>query len=64
MMTSDFVKQVHLETARRYQQQGYGIDALIEHFHKVALDDDDIAELLSQMQGFGAKQQHDKDSCL
>ncbi len=54
MMTSDFVKQVHLETARRYQQQGYGIDALVEHFQKVALDENDIAELLSQMQSTAA----------
>ncbi|MCT6700796.1 hypothetical protein [Rheinheimera sp. 4Y26] len=50
MKTSNFVKQVHLETARRYQQQGYGIEALVEHFQKVALDENDIAELLSQMQ--------------
>lgn len=59
-MTSDFVKQVHLETARRYQQQGYGIDALVEHFQRVALDDNDIAELLSQMQGTAAdKHRHE-----
>lgn len=50
-MTSDFVKQVHLETARRYQQQGHDIDYLVSHFQKVALDENDIAELLSQMQG-------------
>ena len=46
-MTSDFVKQVHLETARRYQQQGHDIDYLVSHFQKVALDQDDIAELLT-----------------
>jgi len=46
-MTSDFVKQVHLETARRYQQQGHDIDYLVSHFQKVALDQDDIEELLS-----------------
>jgi len=48
-MTSDFVKQVHLETARRYQQQGHDIDYLVSHFQKVALDADDIAELLTQI---------------
>lgn len=48
-MTSDFVKQVHLETARRYQQQGYGIDYLVSHFQKVALEPDDIAELLTEI---------------
>lgn len=50
-MTSDFVKQVHLETARRYQQQGHDINYLVSHFQKVALDENDIAELLSQMRG-------------
>lgn len=48
-MTSDFVKQVHLETARRYQQQGHDIDYLVSHFQKVALDQDDIAELLTEI---------------
>lgn len=48
-MTSDFVKQVHLETARRYQQQGHDIDYLVSHFQKVALDAEDIAELLTQI---------------
>lgn len=48
-MTSDFVKQVHLETARRYQQQGHDIDYLVSHFQKVALEAEDIAELLTQM---------------
>jgi hypothetical protein len=52
-MTSDFVKQVHLETARRYQQQGYGTDYLISHFQKVALDQDDIAELLTAISSNG-----------
>jgi len=48
-MTSDFVKQVHLETARRYQQQGHDIDYLVSHFQKVALEPDDIAELLTEI---------------
>lgn len=45
-MTSDFVKQVHLETARRYQQQGHDINYLVSHFQRVALEQDEIAELL------------------
>lgn len=48
-MTSDFVKQVHLETARRYHQQGHDIDYLVSHFQRVALDQDDIAELLTEI---------------
>lgn len=48
-MTSDFVKQVHLETARRYRQQGHDIDYLVSHFQKVALDQEDIAELLTEL---------------
>ncbi len=48
-MTSDFVKQVHLETARRYQQQGHDIDYLVSHFQRVALDQEDIAELLTEI---------------
>ena len=48
-MTSDFVKQVHLETARRYQQQGHDIDYLVSHFQKVALEPEDIAELLTEI---------------
>ncbi len=50
-MTSDFVKQVHLETARRYQQQGHDIDYLVSHFQKVALEQDDITELLTAIAG-------------
>lgn len=53
-MTSDFVKQVHLETARRYQQQGHDIDYLVSHFQKVALDPDDIAELLTEIAPHGS----------
>ena len=51
-MTSDFVKQVHLETARRYHQQGHDIEYLVSHFQKVALDQDDIAELLTELASF------------
>ena len=46
-MTSDFVKQVHLETARRYHQQGHDIDYLVSHFQRVALDQDDIVEAIN-----------------
>lgn len=59
-MTSDFVKQVHLETARRYQQQGHDIDYLVSHFQKVALDAEDIAELLTQISQQGP--QTDRES--
>ena len=48
-MTSDFVKQVHLETARRYTAQGYDESYLVSHFKKVALGQDDIRELLQQL---------------
>lgn len=48
-MTSDFVKQVHLETARRYHQQGHDIEYLVSHFQRVALDQEDIAELLTEL---------------
>lgn len=52
-MTSDFVKQVHLETARRYQQQGHDIDYLVSHFQKVAFEKDEIAELLNEISAKG-----------
>jgi len=49
-MTSEFVKKIHLETAQRYQAQGYNRDALISHFRKVALDADEINELLDTLE--------------
>uniref|UniRef100_UPI0027B89EFF hypothetical protein n=1 Tax=Rheinheimera sp. TaxID=1869214 RepID=UPI0027B89EFF len=60
MMTSDFVKQVHLETARRYQQQGYDINYLVSHFQKVALEAEDIAELLTKIAGAESAKQQQK----
>ncbi len=60
MMTSDFVKQVHLETARRYQQQGHDINYLVSHFQKVALEAEDIAELLTKIAGAESAKQQQK----
>lgn len=62
-MTSDFVKQVHLETARRYHQQGHDIDYLVSHFQRVALDQDDIAELLTEISSKSpAAERNDRNS--
>ncbi len=49
-MATEFVRQIHLETAQRYKAQGYDRDALISHFRKVALDSDEIDELLQVLE--------------
>lgn len=49
-MATAFVRQIHLETAQRYKAQGYDRDALISHFRKVALDAEEIDELLQVLE--------------
>lgn len=49
-MATAFVRQIHLETAQRYKAQGYDRDALISHFRKVALDAEEIDELLEVLE--------------
>lgn len=49
-MATAFVRQIHLETAKRYKAQGYDRDALISHFRKVALDAEEIDELLQVLE--------------
>lgn len=61
-MTSDFVKQVHLETARRYQQQGHDIDYLVSHFQKMAFEQDEIVQLLNEMSAKGPHAERQAES--
>lgn len=50
-MACEFVKQVHLTTARKMLAEGGSRDAIIQHFKNVLCDQDEITLLLQEMDG-------------
>jgi len=45
-MTSEFMRNVHVKTAQQYKAQGFSLDYVLAHFHKVGIPEDEIPELL------------------
>ncbi len=52
VMTSNFMRTVHLKTAQQFKEQGHDLQYVVKHFHKVGIPEDEIPELLPLL-GFG-----------
>ncbi len=52
VMTSNFMRTVHLKTAQQFKEQGHDVQYVVKHFHKVGIPEDEIPELLPLL-GFG-----------
>ncbi len=48
MMTSDFVLNIHLNTARNMLSAGASLEQLAEHLGRVGFSEREISQLLSQ----------------
>lgn len=46
VMTSNFMRTVHLKTAQQFKEQGHDVQYVVKHFHKVGIPEDEIPELL------------------
>jgi hypothetical protein len=54
-MTSDFVRNIHLQTGRRMLANGASMEALASHFDRVGFNEREIAVLLAEFGDFGPK---------
>ena len=47
-MTSDFVRNIHIQTARQMWQKGTNLEALAEHFYRVGFNEYEVTALLAE----------------
>ena len=50
-MTSNFVRQIHLKTARQLHQRGASQTELMEHFQRVGFSDKEVTQLMTDLIG-------------
>lgn len=54
-MTSDFVRNIHLQTGKRMLANGDSMEAIATHFNRVGFSEWEIATLLAEFGNFGVK---------
>ncbi len=54
-MTSDLVRNIHLQTGQRMLAKGASLEELASHFDRVGFTEREIAALLTEFGDYGAK---------
>lgn len=47
-MTSDFVRNIHIQTAQQMWQKGASLEKLAEHFYRVGFNESEVTVLLAE----------------
>lgn len=47
-MTSDFVRNIHIQTAQQMWQKGASLEKLAEHFYRVGFNEYEVTALLAE----------------